>query len=231
MGWADKFRTHEGARQRRTPPEDAQAREFGAEGIGLCRTEHMFFGARAHHAVREMILAEDLEADRRKALARSSSPSSGSDFVGIFKAMDGLPVTIRLLDPPLHEFLPHDDAGQGARRAMAVPLGSDIESVKRIARHALHELNPMLGHRGCRLGITYPEIYRDAGARHPRGRRRTCSRNGRSNVLPEIMIPLVGTVTELEMLAADTARCHRADRHSWPLRERGASSSTSCSAP
>ena len=134
-------------------PEDAKAaRAFGAEGIGLCRTEHMFFEGDRIRAVREMILADD-EAGRRKALAKLL-PMQRGDFEGIFRAMDGLPVTIRLLDPPLHEFLPHDEANQKIMaHEMNVPLG-----VIKMRVDDLHEFNPMLGHRGCRLGITYPEI-------------------------------------------------------------------------
>src|SRR5690606_27344432 len=134
-------------------PEDAKrAREFGAEGIGLCRTEHMFFQEDRIAAMREMILAESEEA-RRAALAKLL-PFQRQDFVGIFTAMNGLPVTIRLLDPPLHEFLPHDEKSQ---KEMAKRLGVSPARVKsRVSQ--LHEANPMLGHRGCRLCVTYPEI-------------------------------------------------------------------------
>jgi hypothetical protein len=134
-------------------PEDARvARAFGAVGIGLCRTEHMFFEGDRIKSVREMILAKD-ESRPPRALAKLL-PMQRGDFEGIFKAMDGLPVTIRLLDPPLHEFLPHDDANQ---REMAIEMGLTYEGIKHRVDD-LHEANPMMGHRGCRLGITYPEI-------------------------------------------------------------------------
>ena len=137
-------------------PHDAEvARRFGAEGIGLCRTEHMFFDAERILAVREMILADD--EDGRRARAGQDPADAAQDFEGIFRAMDGLPVTIRLLDPPLHEFLPHTDeeieeVARGARRCRR-------RHGARMRNQALDEFNPMLGHRGCRLGITYPEIY------------------------------------------------------------------------
>ncbi len=166
-----------------------QAREFGAEGIGLCRTEHMFFGEDRIRRMRQMILADD-EADRRKALAKLL-PLQREDFEGIFKAMDGLPVTIRLLDPPLHEFLPHEEKEQ---RELARSLSISPEQVKQRVSQ-LHEFNPMLGHRGCRLGITYPEIS-EMQVRAVTEAAAQITREG-IKVQPEIMIPLVGTHREL----------------------------------
>ncbi len=199
MGWADSKRTL-AVRTNADTPGDAEVarRRFNAEGIGLCRTEHMFFEADRIVAVREMILAAD-EAGRRRALAKLK-PMQRRDFEGIFTAMDGLPVTIRLLDPPLHEFLPHEPAQQAQMAAeMGVPL-SEIEA--KIA--SLHEFNPMLGHRGCRLGITYPEIYEmQAEAIFE------AAVNVRAegvNPLPEIMIPLVGAEREFSDLKAMVAR-------------------------
>ncbi|MFQ5843457.1 MAG: pyruvate, phosphate dikinase, partial [Planctomycetota bacterium] len=180
-------------------PEDARvARDFGAEGIGLCRTEHMFFEESRIAAVREMILAEEAES-RGRALQRLL-PEQRRDFAAIFQAMDGLPVTVRLLDPPLHEFLPRDAA---ARRAAAEALGIDVERVERRCRE-LEEFNPMLGHRGCRLGITYPEIY-DMQARAIAEAACDAAEAG-TRVHAEIMVPLVGTAAELEFCAGRLRR-------------------------
>ena len=198
MGWADAKRRLAVRTNADTPHDSEVARNFGAEGIGLCRTEHMFFEGDRIVAVREMILASD-EAGRRQALAKLK-PIQRRDFEGIFTAMDGLPVTIRLLDPPLHEFLPHEPAQQEQMaEEMGVPL-SQIEA--KIT--SLHEFNPMLGHRGCRLGITYPEIYEmqveaifEAAVN---------VRAKGVNPLPEIMIPLVGTEREFSDLKAMVAR-------------------------
>src|SRR5690554_4658022 len=143
-----------GVRTNADTPEDAQvARDFGAEGIGLCRTEHMFFEGDRIKAVRQMILAKD-KAGREKALALLL-PYQKGDFKAIFEAMSGLPVTIRLLDPPLHEFLPHEDS---AIKELAAEMGISFDELKQTIE-GLSEINPMLGHRGCRLGVTYPEIY------------------------------------------------------------------------
>ena len=152
MSWADGARKLK-VRANADQPDQAEAAvAFGAEGIGLCRTEHMFFGEGKIGPMREMIVAEN-EKDRRAALAKLL-PLQREDFAGIFRAMGSRPVTIRTLDPPLHEFLPHDEAGM---RELAAATGRSLEAIKaRIAD--LHESNPMLGHRGCRLGITYPEI-------------------------------------------------------------------------
>lgn len=189
MKWADEIR-HLNVRTNADTPHDAEvARNFGAEGIGLCRTEHMFFEGDRIKAVREMILAND-EAGRRKALDKLL-PYQRDDFYGIFKAMNGLPVTIRTLDPPLHEFLPHDDANQ---QVMADEMGISLEEVKAKV-DALHEFNPMLGHRGCRLGITYPEIT-EMQARAIMEAACDLTKEG-VLVYPEIMIPLVGTNPEL----------------------------------
>jgi len=189
MSWADEFRKL-GVRTNADTPHDAKvARNFGAEGIGLCRTEHMFFEGDRIKAVREMILAEN-ETGRRKALAKLL-PYQRDDFYGIFKAMHDLPVTIRTLDPPLHEFLPHDDANQ---QEMAEEMGISKEEVKAKV-DSLHEFNPMLGHRGCRLGITYPEIT-EMQAQAILEAACQLKKEG-VNVLPEIMIPLIGTKAEL----------------------------------
>ena len=192
MEWSDKHRTL-GIRTNADSPTDSQrAREFGAEGIGLCRTEHMFFEGDRIVAVREMILA-DSEDDRRQALAKLL-PIQREDFVGIFTAMNGLPVTVRLLDPPLHEFVPHDDAAQAE---LAKAMGVEPQVVKdRVSQ--LHESNPMLGHRGCRLSITYPEIL-EMQVQAIVEAAIECGANG-VDAKPEIMIPLVGTYQELKLL-------------------------------
>ncbi|WP_174280315.1 pyruvate, phosphate dikinase [Sphingomonas bacterium] len=192
MGWADELRTMKVRTNADTPADAKAAREFGAEGIGLCRTEHMFFEAERITAVRQMILASD-QAGRQAALDRLL-PEQRADFVGIFEAMAGLPVTIRLLDPPLHEFLPHADA-EFAEVARA--SGIDVEQLRRRAAE-LHEFNPMLGHRGVRLGITYPEIY----AMQARAIfEAACDvADGGEAPVPEVMIPLVATGRELELM-------------------------------
>jgi pyruvate, orthophosphate dikinase len=189
-----------------TPQDARKAREFGAEGIGLCRTEHMFFTdfehpERSHErqrAIQEMILADTREA-RVKALNKLL-PFQRRDFVGIFQAMDGFPVTIRLIDPPLHEFVPHDRAKQ---EELAKELGLDVEVVARRVEQ-LHEANPMLGHRGCRLSITYPEIL-EMQVRAIIEAAIECQR-GRVKVLPEIMHPLVLDKKELQILEQATRR-------------------------
>ena len=168
------------------------ARDFGAEGIGLCRTEHMFFEGDRIDAVREMILSED-KAGREKAL-RKILPMQMDDFIGIFEAMDGLPVTIRLLDPPLHEFLPHKEEEM---KDLAKTMGVDFSVIKQ-KTVSLHEFNPMLGHRGCRLAVTYPEIAVMQAEAIIRAAL-TVQKKG-VKVLPEIMIPLTGTNKEFEFL-------------------------------
>ena len=196
MEWADQVRRLRVRTNGDTPKDAKTARAFGAEGIGLCRTEHMFFEEDRILAVREMILAENAET-RRDALAKIL-PMQKGDFAGIFRAMDGLPVTIRLLDPPLHEFLPHEEA---AVHTVARALHLDGRVVReRVA--ALQEFNPMLGHRGCRLGITHPEIY-EMQVRAILEAACEVANDG-VDVKPEIMIPLVGTTKELTMLAEMT---------------------------
>ncbi len=192
MRWADKYRKIKVRTNADSPKDSAVARAFGAEGIGLTRTEHMFFEGDRIWAIREMILAED-EEGRKKALNKLL-PYQRKDFEGIFKAMNGLPVTIRLLDPPLHEFLPHDKAGQ---IEMAKRLKTTSAKVKAKV-DSLHEFNPMLGHRGCRLSITYPEIcvmqvtaIMEAAC--------NVAKKG-VKVFPEIMVPLIGTEAEFSIL-------------------------------
>jgi pyruvate,orthophosphate dikinase len=194
MKWADAARKLNVRTNADTPHDSEVGRQFGAEGIGLCRTEHMFFEGDRILAVREMILAED-EVGRRKALAKLK-PMQRKDFEGIFKAMKGLPVTIRLLDPPLHEFVPHEAPQQ---KEMAKQLGISAAAVKQKV-DSLHEFNPMLGHRGCRLGVTYPEIY-EMQAEAIIEAAINC-RKKRIKAMPEIMVPLVGTVAELATLKA-----------------------------
>ena len=186
--WADKFRKLNVRTNADTPHDSDVARNFGAEGIGLCRTEHMFFEGDRLKAVREMILADD-ETGRRAAL-KKLLPYQKKDFYGIFKAMHDLPVTIRTLDPPLHEFLPHETSSQ---KEMADEMGLSLEEVKAKV-DSLMEFNPMLGHRGCRLGITYPEIT-EMQARAIMEAACQLTKEG-IKVLPEIMIPLIGTKAE-----------------------------------
>ena len=188
LSWADEARTLRVRANADTPHDARMARAFGAEGIGLCRTEHMFFEGDRIVAMREMIVARD-EGGRRRALAKLL-PMQRQDFEGIFEAMDGLPVTIRLLDPPLHEFLPH---GAEDIRQLARQLGMPREELGRII-DALREANPMLGHRGCRLGVTYPEIT-EMQARAIFEAAVKVKRRGKT-VRPEIMVPLVATVEE-----------------------------------
>ena len=184
MTWADKY-TKMAVRTNADTPYDAQvARKFGATGIGLCRTEHMFFEGEKIKAMREMILAENVEG-RRVALAKIL-PYQQADFEGIFEAMEGCPVTVRLLDPPLHEFVPHDEKGQ---QEMAEAMGVSIKVIKQRV-DALHEQNPMLGHRGCRLGNTYPEIT-EMQTRAILGAALALKAKG-IVAKPEIMVPLVG---------------------------------------
>lgn len=188
MKWADQTRKLRVRTNADTPEDSKVAVEFGAEGIGLCRTEHMFFAPERILAVREMIFAEN-EKDRKKALDKLL-PFQRADFIGIFKEMNGLPVNIRLLDPPLHEFLPHNDKDQ---IELADVLGISVSSVKE-RNDALHEFNPMLGHRGCRLAITYPEIYL-MQVRAIVEAAIESDKNG-IKVLPEIMIPLTSDLKE-----------------------------------
>jgi pyruvate,orthophosphate dikinase len=195
MVWADQHRRMKVRTNAETPEDCRTARSFGAEGIGLCRTEHMFFDAGRISAVRQMILAEDGEG-RRAALAKLL-PEQRADFHAIFEIMAGLPVTIRLLDPPLHEFLPHSDA-EFAELSSAIGIG--VETLKRRAGE-LHEFNPMLGHRGCRLGITFPEIYEMQARAIFEAACDVALASGEA-VVPEVMIPLVATKKELSILKA-----------------------------
>ncbi len=192
MKWADEIRRLDVRTNADTPQDTEISRKFGAEGIGLCRTEHMFFEGDRILAVREMILAAD-ESGRRSALEKLL-PIQREDFEGIFRAMNGFPVTIRLLDPPLHEFLPEEiEQQREMARQMGVPLKTIQEKVE-----TLREFNPMLGHRGCRLGVTYPEIYEmQARAVFEAALN---ARKRRIKVIPEIMIPLVGAVKEFTEL-------------------------------
>ena len=193
MAWADGARRMKVRANAETPRDAKQAREFGAEGIGLCRTEHMFFEASRILAVREMIVAETAEG-RQDALAKLL-PVQRADFIELFEIMAGLPVTIRLLDPPLHEFLPHEDKEIAE---VAVALGVDEAKVRRRLTE-LHEFNPMLGFRGCRLGLVYPEIT-EMQARAIFEASIIAAKSTGKPVTPEIMVPLVGFVKELEML-------------------------------
>jgi len=212
LKWADEFRGHFGVRANADIPRDAKvARAFGAEGIGLCRTEHMFFAEDRIKIVQEMILATD-EKGRRKAL-KALLPMQRKDFAGLFEAMEGFPVVIRTLDPPLHEFLPkrenlmvdvaklpYVDAKE--KKRMAAEYGFAVKDLKKalpaLLRRVeeLHEFNPMLGHRGCRLGITYPEIT-EMQAQAIFEAAVQVTKKGKK-ILPEIMIPLIGSVKELE---------------------------------
>ena len=195
MVWADAIRTLKVRANAETPLDARTARKFGAEGIGLCRTEHMFFDTDRINSMREMILADDT-AGRRKALDKLL-PMQRSDFVELFRIMQGLPVTIRFLDPPLHEFLPHSDA---EFEEIAKVTGKDIGLVRHRAA-TLHETNPMLGHRGCRLGITYPEIY-EMQARAVFEAMVQIESEGGAPIIAEIMIPLVSMKKELDQLKA-----------------------------
>ena len=198
MKWVDEYRKL-GVRANADTSHDSEvARKFGAEGIGLCRTEHMFFAPERISAVREMILADDTEG-RKKALVKLL-PMQKSDFIEIFRVMKGLPVTIRLLDPPLHEFLPHTEEDI---RALAASMEVPVEKLK--ARNkALEEFNPMLGHRGCRLGVTYPEIY-EMQVRAIMEAACELSKQ-KIKIIPEIMIPLIGHVNELRMMRELTVK-------------------------
>ncbi|NQY39679.1 MAG: pyruvate, phosphate dikinase [Henriciella sp.] len=195
MGWADKVRKLNVRTNAETPADVKVAKEFGAEGIGLCRTEHMFFDAERIPVVRSMILAGT--KDGREAALEKLLPMQRSDFEEIFRIMGDLPCTIRLLDPPLHEFMPHTEAEM---EEVAQSSGMDVKALKAQA-DALHESNPMLGHRGCRLGITFPEIYA-MQARAIFEAAVAIAKESGSKPVPEVMIPLVGTRKELDILKA-----------------------------
>jgi pyruvate,orthophosphate dikinase len=195
MGWADGVRKLKVRANADTPADARAAMRFGAEGIGLCRTEHMFFDEDRIRAVREMILAED-EKSRRAALAKLL-PMQRNDFVELFKIMKGLPVTIRLLDPPLHEFLPHTEEEIAE---VAAAMGADPKKLADRARE-LHEFNPMLGFRGCRLAIAYPEI----AEMQARAIFEAAVEAGRATgkpVVPEVMVPLIASKAEFDLVKA-----------------------------
>jgi pyruvate,orthophosphate dikinase len=192
MGWADEFRTLKVRTNADTPEDSAQAVKFGAEGIGLCRTEHMFFDSKRIAVMREMIVSRT-EEQRIKALDKLL-PMQREDFEGIFTEMGGLPVTIRLLDPPLHEFLPQDE---GDIVNLAKEMNLKLEDLKEIIAD-LHEFNPMMGHRGCRLAVSYPEMAQ-MQTRAIIEAAINVSKKGLT-VVPEIMIPLVGEVKELKFV-------------------------------
>ena len=202
MAWADKYRKL-GVRTNADTPRDAkQAKDFGAEGIGLCRTEHMFFNEDRIPAIREMICSDTVE-QREKALAKLE-PMQQSDFEAIYEAMEGLPVTIRFLDPPLHEFVPTEEADI---EALAKAQGKSVAEIKAIIA-SLHEFNPMMGHRGCRLAVTYPEIAVMQTRAVIKAAMNVQDRHPDWNVVPEIMIPLVGEIKELKYVkkvVTDTA--------------------------
>ncbi len=199
MEWVDTFRKLKVRTNADTPKDAKTAREFGAEGIGLCRTEHMFFDADRIAAVREMILSDDVEG-RQKALAKIL-PMQKGDFLGLFREMKGLPVTIRLLDPPLHEFLPQEDKDI---EELAKTMGVTPKTLKNKVEY-LHEFNPMLGHRGCRLGLTFPEIY-DMQVQAIMEAACELVKNEGYDIVPEIMIPLVAVDKELKTLRDNAIR-------------------------
>jgi Phosphoenolpyruvate synthase/pyruvate phosphate dikinase len=194
MKWADEYRKINVRTNSDTPKDTMAARKLGAEGIGLTRTEHMFFEGERIWAVREFILSQTKE-EREKAL-KKLLPYQRRDFEGIFKEMNGLPVTIRLLDPPLHEFLPNDEKGM---KEMAKRMNIKVKEVKQLVSN-LHEMNPMLGHRGCRLSITYPELCVMQSRAIIEAAVNVAKK--RIKVLPEIMIPLIGTKAEFDYLEA-----------------------------
>ncbi len=190
MSWCDKYRRLQVRTNADTPHDAAQARKFGAEGIGLCRTEHMFFNDDRIQAIREMICSDTVE-QREKALAKLE-PMQQGDFEGIYEAMEGCPVTIRFLDPPLHEFVPTEEADI---EAMAHDMGKSVADIKAIIA-GLHEFNPMMGHRGCRLAVTYPEIAVMQTKAVIKAALAVQARHPEWTMVPEIMIPLVGEVKE-----------------------------------
>ena len=192
MGWADKYRRLKVRTNADTPHDAAQARKFGAQGIGLCRTEHMFFNEDRIPAIREMICSDTTE-QREKALAKLE-PMQQSDFEGIYEAMEGCPVTIRFLDPPLHEFVPTEEADI---ELLAKDMGKSVANIKAIIA-SLHEFNPMMGHRGCRLAVTYPEIAAMQTRAVIKAALNVQAKHPEWTMVPEIMIPLVGEVKELK---------------------------------
>ncbi len=194
MGWADKYRTMKVRTNADTPDDAKRARELGAEGIGLCRTEHMFFDGDRIGAFREMICSDTVE-EREAALAKIL-PMQQSDFEALYEALEGNPVTIRFLDPPLHEFVPTEEADI---KALADAQGKSVEDIKAII-NSLHEFNPMMGHRGCRLSVTYPEITKMQTSAVIRAAINVKKAHPDWNIVPEIMIPLVGDIKELKFV-------------------------------
>ncbi len=191
MGWADKYRRLGVRTNADTPHDAAQAVKFGAEGIGLCRTEHMFFDAERIPAIRQMICSDTVE-QREKALAKLE-PMQQSDFEGMYEALEGRPMTVRFLDPPLHEFVPTEEADI---EKLARDMGKTVDEIKAIIA-SLHEFNPMMGHRGCRLAVTFPEIAAMQTRAVIKAALNVSARHPEWNIVPEIMIPLVGEVKEL----------------------------------
>ena len=194
MGWADEYRTMKVRTNADTPHDAAQARKFGAEGIGLCRTEHMFFEADRIAAIREMIVSKNEE--QRKAALDKLLPMQRGDFEGIYEAMEGLPVTIRLLDPPLHEFLPTNEEDIVS---LAAEMKLGLSEIKEIIT-SLHEFNPMMGHRGCRLDVTYPEIGRMQTRAIIEAAINVQKKHPEWELVPEIMVPLIGDIKEFEFV-------------------------------
>ena len=192
MAWADKYRTLKVRTNADTPADAKKARELGAEGIGLCRTEHMFFEGNRIDAFREMICSETVE-EREAALAKIL-PEQQGDFEKLYEALEGNPVTIRFLDPPLHEFVPTEEEDI---KKLADAQGKTVEQIKTII-DSLHEFNPMMGHRGCRLAVTYPEIAKMQTSAVIRAAINVKKAHPDWNVKPEIMIPLVGDIKELK---------------------------------
>ena len=191
MAWADEIRKLKVRANADTPRDTKQAVEFGAEGIGLCRTEHMFFAEDRIMAVREMIVSKN-EEERIKALDKIL-PMQRQDFIEIYEALEGMPATIRFLDPPLHEFLPHSDEDI---KVLADQMGLEFDELKATVE-SLHEFNPMMGHRGCRLAVSYPEIA-EMQTRAIIEAAITVKKNKGYDIVPEIMIPLVGEIKELK---------------------------------
>ena len=191
MEWADKYRKLQVRTNADTPPMRKEARSLGAQGIGLCRTEHMFFNDGRIAAIREMICSDTVE--QRKAALAKLEPMQQGDFEELYEAMEGCPVTIRFLDPPLHEFVPTDETDI---EALAKTQGKTVEEIKAIIA-SLHEFNPMMGHRGCRLAVTYPEIAEMQTEAVIKAALNVQKKHPDWNIVPEIMIPLVGEIKEL----------------------------------
>ena len=192
MAWADKYRTLKVRTNADTPADAKKAVELGAEGIGLCRTEHMFFEADRIAAFREMICSDTVE--EREAALQKILPIQQADFEALYEALEGNPVTIRFLDPPLHEFVPTEEADI---EALAAAQGKSVETIKAIIA-SLHEFNPMMGHRGCRLAVTYPEIAKMQTSAVIRAAINVSKAHPDWTIVPEIMIPLAGDVKELK---------------------------------